>query len=112
MRGGGLKRREGKGRRRTGEDEGALLSEDVAIVAPFRGVAVDGPAFAELGDAVTVEDLFKGAIDVDVGVWLGFFLGDVVHLDGPSQDYLILKWLERVRQFSRKGFGEGFKLSL
>jgi len=88
----------------TGEDEGALLGEDVAIVAPFRGVAVDGPAFAELGDAVTVEDLFKGAIDVDVGVWLGFFLGDVVHLDGPSQDYLILTWLERFREFSRKDF--------
>jgi len=102
VRGGGLKRREGSGQRRTSEDEGALLGEDVAIVVPFRGVAVDGPAFAELGDAVAVEDLFKGAIDVDVGVWLGFFLGDVVHLDGPSQDYLILTWLERFREFSRK----------
>lgn len=65
----------------TGEDESALLSEDVAVILPFGGIAVDGPAFAKLGDAVAVEDLFEGAVDVDIGVWLGFFLGDVVHLD-------------------------------
>lgn len=67
----------------TGEDESTLLSEDAAVVVPFRGVAVDGPAFAELGDTVAVEYLVGGAVDVGVGVWLGFFLSDVVyHLVG------------------------------
>ena len=49
---------------------------------PFRGVAVDRPAFAELGDTVAVEDLFDAAVDVDVGVWLGLFLSDVIHIEG------------------------------
>ena len=71
-----------RGRVVTGEDESTLLGEDIAVVLPFRSVAVDGPAFAEFGDAEAVEDLVAGAVDVDVGVWLGFFFGDVVaHLD-------------------------------
>ena len=80
--GGIIGMREGGGTRRTGEDESALLGEDIAVVFPFRGITVYRPAFAELGDAVAVEDLFDAAVDVDVGVWLGLFLGDVIHFEG------------------------------
>ena len=63
----------------TCEDKGALLSEEAAVIVPFRGVPVDWPAFADFGHAVTVEDVFNRAVDVNVGIRLGLFLSDVIH---------------------------------
>lgn len=81
----------GGGRRgRTGEDESALFSEEAAVIVPFRGVAVNRPAFTKFGDAIAIKDLFGAAIDVAVDVGLGLFLGDVVdHLDCCEEDELV-----------------------
>lgn len=51
----------------------------MAVVVPFRGIAIDWPALAELGDAVAIEDIALGAVDVAPDGGLGFLFGDIVN---------------------------------
>ena len=52
-----------------------IVSEDVAVVLPFRMVTVDGPGLTQLGDAESSEYLVDGAIEMVVLPGLGFLQG-------------------------------------
>lgn len=68
--------------RPTSEDKSALVDKEMAVVVPFGGVAIYWPTLAELGDAVAIEDIALGAIDVAPNGRLRFFLGDIVDHTG------------------------------
>ena len=60
-----------------------IICKAFAVVLPFGGISVYRPALQEFADAVTVEDLVRGAVEVQPGGWLRFFGGDVVRHDDP-----------------------------
>lgn len=68
--------------RPTSKDESALVDKQMAVVVPFRGIAIDWPALAELGDAVAIEYIALGAVDVTPDGGLGFLFGDIVDHTG------------------------------
>jgi hypothetical protein len=48
-----------------------ILCEEIAIVLPLGGVAVDGPALAQLRDGEAVEELLAGTVNVRVALGMG-----------------------------------------
>lgn len=68
--------------RPTSEDKSALVDKEMAVVVPFGGVAIYWPTLAELGNAIAIEDIALGAIDVAPNSRLRFFLGDIVDHTG------------------------------
>lgn len=54
-----------------------VIGEDGAVVGPFAGIAIDRPAFAELRNGETLEELSGGATEVgvltDMGVRHDYF---------------------------------------
>jgi hypothetical protein len=46
----------------TGPDICSLFDEEVAIVLPFRGIAIDWPTFAELTHRKAVKEGSRGSI--------------------------------------------------
>lgn len=66
---------------RTGKHPG-VVCEAVTVVLPFRVIHVQRPSSDQFADAVAVEDLVRGAVQVQPSVRLCLFGGAVVgHVD-------------------------------